>query len=201
MLNRMRSENRTGRADGGFTLVELLISVAILGLVMTAISGAMAVGLKTTKDSGDRLGASNDVQFASTWFGDDVAGANDVVTGGAAQCGTDTSVVVQFLNRDQNAPTARPTALPSPSPTPAPVSLTVTYALRTVTKTDGTFKELHRVACKTSGSATDNIVARRLSATAAVPTPTISGKTVTVTLTPGDAGASPFTLRGTRRAQ
>lgn len=194
----MLSQQPTGDRDGGFTLVELVISIAILGLVMSAISAAMAVGLKTTRESENRLGASNDVQFASTWFADDVAGANDVISGGAARCGSDAVTVVQFLNRDHDAPTARPT--PAPSPTPAPVRLTITYALRTVAAPDGTFRELHRLACEAGGGSTDDIVARRLSPSAAVPTPTVSGKTVSVTFTPGDADASPFVLRGTRRA-
>lgn len=191
-----RRPARTSR-DEGFTLVELVLSVAILGLVMTAICGAMVVGLRTTTEADNRVGASNDVQFASTWFADDVASANEVLESGFTSCGSYSDIVVQFLNRDHDAPTARPTA--APSPTPVPVSLTITYALRTVTATDGTFRELHRVAC-TGGNVTDDVVARRLSATASTPTPSVSGKTVQLTLNPGDADAAPFTLRGTRRA-
>ncbi|MGQ0843284.1 MAG: PulJ/GspJ family protein [Sporichthyaceae bacterium] len=196
----MLTPSRSKR-DAGFTLVELVVSMALLGVVMAAICGAMVTSLRTTAESEDRLGDSGDVQFASTWFGDDVAGANDVIAGGTARCGSDSAVVVQFLNRDQAAPTARPTVAPSPAatPTPAPVALQITYALRPITTPDGTFRELHRLACTATGTLrTDDVIARRLSA--AVPTPTVSARAVSLRLTPAAADAAPFTLHGTRRS-
>jgi prepilin-type N-terminal cleavage/methylation domain-containing protein len=190
MLSRLRARlARARRADSGFTLIELVISVSILGLVMTAITTAMLVALKTNSETESRLTESRDVQFASTWFGDDVASANTVTAGGTALCAVPagSSVVVQFQNYDITTP---PAAAPART---APYGVTnprmVTYALTAA-------GELHRLVCG-NATAADNVVAHSLAPTA--PTVTVSGTSATVTLTEKKSGET-FTLRGNRRS-
>jgi prepilin-type N-terminal cleavage/methylation domain-containing protein len=200
MLSRLRARiaRLTNRQDEGFTLVELVISVAILGAVMTAIVAAMTVALKTNKETGDRLTSSRDLQFASTWFGDDVQGANTITEGGSPLCGSDpaSSVVIQFVNYDI---TTIPATAP---PTAAPYGLSsgetrkVTYVLRSRTDDGVTTNELHRLVCGTSSS--DDIVAHSL-ATSPAPVVTTAATTASVQFVTADTG-QPFTLTGTRRS-
>lgn len=196
MLTRSR-RRAAPRRDEGFTLVELLLSVTILGLVMGAITAAMTVAFATTRETDKRLGSSADVQFSSTWFADDIAGAtnsSDIIAGTPAVCSASGPVTVLTLrNRDLPVPSAAPT--PVASPTPVPVALTVVYRLERATNVDGTFCELHRV---TNGTYTrDDLIARRLSTTAPFAITTTSAS-VRLTLTASDA--TTFTLFGTRRS-
>jgi prepilin-type N-terminal cleavage/methylation domain-containing protein len=61
------------RSDDGFTLIELVLSVAILGVVASALCGIMLQYLKTTSDTSARLTESTDQQFISTYWQNDVS--------------------------------------------------------------------------------------------------------------------------------
>ncbi|MDP3972018.1 MAG: prepilin-type N-terminal cleavage/methylation domain-containing protein [Candidatus Nanopelagicales bacterium] len=67
-----------GRRDGGFTLVELTISIAILGIVMAGVTAAMLLALKSTTESKLALGESADLQFGALYFPRDVRSADTV---------------------------------------------------------------------------------------------------------------------------
>jgi prepilin-type N-terminal cleavage/methylation domain-containing protein len=178
-------------ADEGFTLIELVISIAVLGLVMGAISGAMAVALKANKETTQRIDASSDQIFSSTWFAEDVSAANTITTPATPACGSGV-VVIEFTNSDWRSTT--PPATPPPSP--APTTQTVSYVLRP--GADSTIRELHRLACTSSATPDlDSVVARRLSATIP-PLVTVSGRLADLMLTAADG--TPFTLHGTRRS-
>jgi prepilin-type N-terminal cleavage/methylation domain-containing protein len=64
---------RRARGDDGFTLIEMVISVAILGIVSAALFGVVLQYAKTTRDTGARLNESTDQQFISTYWQDDVS--------------------------------------------------------------------------------------------------------------------------------
>jgi prepilin-type N-terminal cleavage/methylation domain-containing protein len=68
-LRRARQE----RGDEGFTLIEMIISVAILGIVSAALLGVVLQYALTTGDTGARLTESTDQQFISTYWQDDVS--------------------------------------------------------------------------------------------------------------------------------
>lgn len=61
------------REDAGFTLIELVLSVAILGIVATALCGVVLQYLTTTTDTSARLTESTDQQFISTYWQNDVS--------------------------------------------------------------------------------------------------------------------------------
>jgi prepilin-type N-terminal cleavage/methylation domain-containing protein len=66
------------REESGFTLVEILISVTILGILIASVGGALVISLKATDVTKQRLAQSNDVQIASAYLANDVQSASDV---------------------------------------------------------------------------------------------------------------------------
>jgi prepilin-type N-terminal cleavage/methylation domain-containing protein len=140
MLSAART--RTARDEGGFTLVELVISIAILGVVMAALTAAMLVLLDSQGSAGTRLDESRDLQFAAAHFGDDVHGANSVAAGGTPRCGSDPAALVEFVGADFDDATP-----------PVTATTVTTYVLRTVTGSDGvTSRELHRLRCSSAAA-------------------------------------------------
>lgn len=59
--------------DQGFSLVELLVTVAIIGVIASALAGVVISYLKTTVSTQARLTESSDVQFAAAYWQRDVA--------------------------------------------------------------------------------------------------------------------------------
>jgi prepilin-type N-terminal cleavage/methylation domain-containing protein len=64
---------RRVRRDDGFTLIELVISVAILGVISAALFGIVLQYLKVTASTQTRLNESTDQQFVSAYWQTDVS--------------------------------------------------------------------------------------------------------------------------------
>jgi len=64
--------NRNRGRDDGFTLVELLMTVTILGIIMGPLIAAILVILNNYTSTEDRLSGSHDVQMADAYFASDV---------------------------------------------------------------------------------------------------------------------------------
>lgn len=74
--------------ERGFTLVELLVAVVILGAITGALTTGLIVSFRTTDEATDRLSRAQGVQLASSAFASDVQSADDVLAGDAAPaCG------------------------------------------------------------------------------------------------------------------
>ncbi len=69
---RSRLRRRLG-GDDGFTLVELVVTVGILGMIVVPLTGVVLAYLRNTVDTQARLTESHDVQFASAYWQRDVA--------------------------------------------------------------------------------------------------------------------------------
>jgi prepilin-type N-terminal cleavage/methylation domain-containing protein len=64
---------RRAREDRGFSLIEVLITVVILGIIILPLTNAVIGYFRNTDETTNRLSVSNDVQFVSNYFGQDVA--------------------------------------------------------------------------------------------------------------------------------
>jgi prepilin-type N-terminal cleavage/methylation domain-containing protein len=66
---------RRFRGDGGFTLVEILISLVITSAILGALVGALEVSLGPDTDASQRLAESHDAQLISTYLPADLQSA------------------------------------------------------------------------------------------------------------------------------
>ena len=80
ILKRLRRTAGQLRSEDGFTLVELIVSVAIMGILAVAIGGSVFVGARASVASSNRLRESTDAQLLTTWFQRDAASASTVNT-------------------------------------------------------------------------------------------------------------------------
>src|SRR5438093_11796399 len=93
--------------ERGFTLVELVIGIAITGLLMTAIGSALFVSLRTTALTNKRMAESHDVQIASAYLANDVQSASSVNAPNAAtDCSGAFTTLVTFTYSTSGNPTA-----------------------------------------------------------------------------------------------
>jgi prepilin-type N-terminal cleavage/methylation domain-containing protein len=87
---------RLARADDGFTLIELIVTVAIMTVISSALIGVVLIYLKTATQTRTRLAESTDQQFVSTYWQADVAslGKRSFSPGAADPVPSEASVVV-----------------------------------------------------------------------------------------------------------
>src|SRR5438105_2500515 len=76
MCRAMRHAKRRG--ENGLTLIELLVALAILGLIATSIAGAFLIGLHVVGNRGDQvsLKGNNDLLAFEQQLGKDIARAD-----------------------------------------------------------------------------------------------------------------------------
>jgi prepilin-type N-terminal cleavage/methylation domain-containing protein len=66
---------REYRNDGGFTLVEMLITIAIVGMITASVVAAFSLSVKTTTNASNRIKESNTAQFITRFLVPDAASA------------------------------------------------------------------------------------------------------------------------------
>jgi prepilin-type N-terminal cleavage/methylation domain-containing protein len=94
-----RTSSRSNR-EGGFTLIELLVVVAILPLVVGAISVALISVVKNEQPVSNRLTSSGDEQVASATFVQDVQGANWITNNPLDLCAGVSGTLLLSLSPD-----------------------------------------------------------------------------------------------------
>lgn len=162
---------RTARGstnEGGFTLVELLLAIAISAIVMSTVTLVVVTFLKTSDQTTGRLLESRDMQVTSAYFANDVAavGTRDFTiptdpvlkqsvevgtanSGGLYPCGTSGTAAVRMTWDDVTK---------GPLVTDLPVT-TVTRVAYSAQAVGGTSTlELHRLLCKGSGTPVSDVV-------------------------------------------
>ena len=87
----------------GFTLVELMIAIAITGLIVSAIAGALIVSFATTGVTQTRLAESHDVQVTSAYLANDVQSAASVNLASGGTCSGASTPLVTFNYDHGNA--------------------------------------------------------------------------------------------------
>ena len=76
------------RSQLGFTLIEMMIAIAIGGIILVSTAALFRQIVVSSSDSSDRTQARLEVQYVSFWIGEDVIQAQEVEIGNitAARC-------------------------------------------------------------------------------------------------------------------
>jgi prepilin-type N-terminal cleavage/methylation domain-containing protein len=191
------------RREGGFTLVELIVAIAILAIIAAPLSMAFITGLRFLGRSDEKLNDSRSSLISAAYFAGDVASANTIVPNDSSACGGG-SALVSFDSSDASAGVG------------APANNEASYV---VDSSDATNTRMLRKYCVNGGSATQSVAAVHLGSTPVV-TCFDAGSVVNATCagaarvrlvvtqatnTPSPDNPSPtpytFTLEGTRRSQ
>ena len=168
-LNNQRL-NRS-REDDGFTLIEMVMTVAIMGIVSATLIGVVFQYLKTTSDTSARLNESTDQQFISTYWQNDVSSLGRQTFGGSvplsparsvfvnapgpSNCGTAVgTVVVAFAWNEFNVNAANPNDAWGTTP----------HEVAYVTVPAGSRLLLKRVRCRNGATSQPQTVAHNLTA-------------------------------------
>jgi prepilin-type N-terminal cleavage/methylation domain-containing protein len=148
--------------DDGFTLVELLLAIVIIGVITVPLSDVVIGYFKNTDATTERLLASHDVQITSAYWAQDVAGIGTRSTaspygllqsvvkevGGVAvpydsglyPCGGAGTVIVRLAGDDSSGPEAT-------------TQVRVAYVVQTLSGQT----ELHRFRCNGSAEAVSDV--------------------------------------------
>jgi prepilin-type N-terminal cleavage/methylation domain-containing protein len=178
--------------EGGFTLVELLLVVALIAVVAVPLGSAIMIGQRTTSATTNRLASSHDAQLVSIYLPADIQSAGNtsgdvVVTPGNTDCSGVPNLirlswtVTETLN--------------------SPVTYQAAYAVTQV----GSEWRLTRYYCTAGGGVISAVVVARNLSGAAQPAPTVSvdGTRISVTLQEAGSDRDPtqyqYTISGRRR--
>jgi prepilin-type N-terminal cleavage/methylation domain-containing protein len=83
-----RRNQRAGQGEGGFTLIELIVVVALMPIIIGALSIGLVSILSLQSGVSGRVGDSGDAQVVGVNFGNDVQSAANLTTVTNAQCGS-----------------------------------------------------------------------------------------------------------------
>ena len=147
---------RLRRGADGFTLVELLVAIAILGIITVPLSNVVIAYLRNTDATTARLIESHDAQISSAYWAQDVASIgtrsttapyplNQSVWTGASLCPTAGTPIVSLAWDDFTSAGTR-------------TLIQVVYVVQTVSGQT----ELHRVRCEGSAAVSDITLAHDL---------------------------------------
>ncbi|MFS3128555.1 type II secretion system protein J [Nocardioides sp. Bht2] len=159
-----RGHRAERRHDDGFTLIELVMTVAMVGIVTVGLVGVVMSYFRTTVDTQARMTESQAVQFAAAYWQRDVASIGVRSYDSATKtfplqqsvnvtpaCSLPSGTVVTTLAWSQYAPGNLDSTAPA-------TVVTVSYLTR---PTDGA-RELVRVRCTGANVDTTTVVARSL---------------------------------------
>jgi prepilin-type N-terminal cleavage/methylation domain-containing protein len=211
----MRLRDRI-RSEGGFTLVELLVAIVILGIITVPLSGTVVSALKNTGTTQDRMDLSHDAQISSSYFARDVAAVGirdyDNVNGNSLPFKASVQLNAEYNQGGYTCGAAgTPTAAlrllsdawdPADSMT-TPETVVVAYYLKTVAGVT----ELHRLKCSGSDTPVDVVIAHNVkpasvtvSCSSACELAAVPNRiTLQLVATKPSVGDYPITLDGQRR--
>jgi prepilin-type N-terminal cleavage/methylation domain-containing protein len=168
---------RVVRSEAGFTLVEMLMAVAVMGIITLPLTNAMVVGLRTSGKTANILVASADRQLLANYLPPDALSASSATSDAASPgCASPAGTRVVLLTWSEFTGTV------------------TTFASDYRLVPAGTTTKLVRARCVAGGVAEEVTVAHDVAGA----TPTIAGSTVAITVT--DSLGAQYTVSGTRRA-
>ena len=92
----MNKRNR----QGGFTLIELIVSIVIFGIVLAAICGFMIAGAKSYTRINDRISAQMKLQLAADQISESLMDCNTGVVFRSSASGENISSALYVLNQN-----------------------------------------------------------------------------------------------------
>jgi prepilin-type N-terminal cleavage/methylation domain-containing protein len=92
-----------GHDDAGFTLIEIIVVVAILPLIVGGITVALLAVFGLQNQTTNRIGDSNDALTSASFFNKDVQSAQEIETLTTPACGTSSQTQVLGLEWAQDA--------------------------------------------------------------------------------------------------
>lgn len=151
------------RSDAGFTLVELLIAIVIIGIITVPLGNVIISYLRNSDQTNAWLSESHDVQIAAAYFSQDVASVgvrnaedatlaqsietNAPAAGGLYPCGTTGTALVRFAWDQYTVGSDAPEGL-------LPTTVVAAY----VVTADAGRSQLHRVYCDGSPAVTSDVI-------------------------------------------
>lgn len=92
----MAALTRARSSDAGFTAIELIIAIVILGIITLPLLSAFVLGIGTSSEANQRTQNSADAQLLSAYFESDVASSDTVNSSPSFTCGDSGTSVVTF---------------------------------------------------------------------------------------------------------
>lgn len=175
-----------GKGDDGFTLPEVLITVVMLGAIMTALASALIVTIGPNQQAADRLVASHDGQLLALHLPQDLQSASPTPPGTPLACSATGTANVLNLQWSQSEPEP-----------------TTTYAVSywTDEPVPGEWR-LIRCSSINGGAVSLLVVAHDLANGSSAATASVNGSIISITVTERTAPGHPervFTVSGSRR--
>jgi prepilin-type N-terminal cleavage/methylation domain-containing protein len=93
--------------DGGFTLPELVVTVVLIGIVMSGIASACIQALRIPAEGRARSLSANDRTYAATTMSDDIANSKDIKTLATGTDSTDPDSPNAFIVESKCSATPR----------------------------------------------------------------------------------------------
>jgi prepilin-type N-terminal cleavage/methylation domain-containing protein len=181
---RGQAGQRSSGGEDGFTLVELILAVLIIGVITVPLGNVVAGYLRNTDETTARLLESHDVQIASAYWAQDVAGIGTRSTVSPYALTPSVERAVPYASSLYPCGTAGTTPIVTLAgdDSPAPGNTTLVRVAYVVQTTAGQ-GDLHRLRCSGSAAVVSDVTVAHGLDPATPPTVACSA--------PTDCGAAP----------
>jgi prepilin-type N-terminal cleavage/methylation domain-containing protein len=140
------------RRDSGFTLVELLVTISIMGIITVPLSNVVISYFRNTDSTTARLNESHDAQIAAAYWAQDVAGMGTRSTVAPYDFAQSIDSPTYLCSPGVGTPVVRFISDDYPSGPGAATQVRVAYVVETVSGQT----QLHRIRCVGSSTTTSD---------------------------------------------
>jgi prepilin-type N-terminal cleavage/methylation domain-containing protein len=161
--------------EGGFTLIELVVSIAILGLIVGPLTGAVVLFFSQSQQTASAFTGNTSVRTIVSAFTTDAASAETVTAPDTAPCGTTDALVTMAWTENGTA-----------------------YRVSWSAKEEGATTELVRSRC-TGTSGISNVAVADITGTPVVTCTPDCANAATIAMTGTTASGDEFAVSAKRR--